>query len=329
MGTTGSSTYASGAFTVKGSGGDLGGSADSFQFAYQSVTGDATIIVRLASVAWVGSSGKVGVMLRDGLTSTSSHVTVMYDRGSGAVRMSKRVGSTTTWLANGASSSLPQWLRLQRVGNTFTGDYSSDGVNWTTLASTTSTMANTINVGMVVCSRSTSLATANFDNVLINGIPVNAPPTIATPATASPNPVTGTTTTLSVLGADDGGEGNLTYTWATTGTPPAPVTFSVNGTNAAKNTIATFSKAGTYNFQVTIIDSGGLNVISSVSVIVYSSIVGRNIFYNNSKFDAASDDGAIATDKSVAFARPYGDVCQLHQLQPRHQRDHGRYSKSG
>ncbi len=54
-----------------------------------------------------------------------------------------------------------------------------------------------------------------------------------------------------MLGADDGGEANLTYTWATTGTPPAAVTFSANGTNAAKNTTATFTKAGTYTFQVT------------------------------------------------------------------------------
>ena len=71
-----------------------------------------------------------------------------------------------------------------------------------------------------------------------------------------------------MLGADDGGESNLTYTWATTGTPPAAVTFSTNGTNAAKNTTAGFTRAGTYNFVVTITDSGGLLTTSSVSVTV-------------------------------------------------------------
>ena len=44
---------------------------------------------------------------------------------------------------------------------------------------------------------------------------------------------------LTVLGADDGGEANLTYTWSPTG--PAPLTFSANGTNASKNTTAIFS----------------------------------------------------------------------------------------
>ena len=64
------------------------------------------------------------------------------------------------------------------------------------------------------------------------------------------------------------GESALTYTWATTGTPPAAVDFSANGSNAAKSTIATFSKAGTYNFQVTISDPLGNSITSSVSVTV-------------------------------------------------------------
>src|SRR5262249_10654780 len=87
-------------------------------------------------------------------------------------------------------------------------------------------------------------------------------------ASANPSPTTSTTTNLSVLGADATGESNLTYSWATTGSPPAPVNFSINGTNAAKNAIATFTKAGNYSFLVTITNSGGLSVTSSVSVPV-------------------------------------------------------------
>jgi hypothetical protein len=102
----------------------------------------------------------------------------------------------------------------------------------------------------------------------------DAPPTVATPAAASPSPVTGASTTLSVLGGDDGGEANLTYTWATTGTPPAPVTFSANGTNAARSTTATFSAAGSYAFQVTIRDGGGQTASSSVTVAVQPTPTG-------------------------------------------------------
>jgi hypothetical protein len=100
----------------------------------------------------------------------------------------------------------------------------------------------------------------------------NNPPTIATPASASPSPVTGITTSLSVLGADDRGEPNLTYTWTTIGSPPAAVTFSANGTNAAKNTVATFSKAGSYSFQVIIRDAGGLTATNTTDVTVNQTL---------------------------------------------------------
>ena len=97
---------------------------------------------------------------------------------------------------------------------------------------------------------------------------INAPPTVATAAAATSNPVTTTTTALSMLGANDCGESNLTYTWATTGTPPAAVTFSANNSNAAKASTATFTKAGNYVLQCTMKDAGNLTATSSVTVTV-------------------------------------------------------------
>lgn len=83
--------------------------------------------------------------------------------------------------------------------------------------------------------------------------------------------MTGTTASLSVLGADaDGGESNLSYTWTTTSLPSgaAGPVFSVNGNNGAKATTVVFSKAGVYEFLVTIVDQGGSTTSSSVSVTV-------------------------------------------------------------
>jgi hypothetical protein len=97
------------------------------------------------------------------------------------------------------------------------------------------------------------------------------PPTVVTPATASANPVTGTTTNLSVLGGDAAGEANLTYTW-TTVAAPAGVSFSVNGNNAAKNTTATFTAAGTYTFQATIRNASGGSATSQVTVTVNQTL---------------------------------------------------------
>ena len=98
------------------------------------------------------------------------------------------------------------------------------------------------------------------------GAQANQPPAIATAASVAADPVSGMTTALSVLGADDGGEPNLTYTWSCSG--PADVTFSANGPNRAKNTTAAFQSAGRYTFQVTIGDAGGLTATSSIAVTV-------------------------------------------------------------
>ena len=102
------------------------------------------------------------------------------------------------------------------------------------------------------------------------GAPANQAPTIATAARATPAPVPGTTTQLSVLGADDAGEPALVYTWAATG--PAAVTITPNGSNAARMATATFGRAGTYSFTVTLRDAGNLTVTSTVEVVVAQTL---------------------------------------------------------
>lgn len=96
----------------------------------------------------------------------------------------------------------------------------------------------------------------------------NAPPSFTSAAAPSQSPVTGSSVALAALAGDDGGEAALTYTWSTTGTPPAAVAFNANGSNTAKNTVATFSKAGSYAFRVVATDAQGLTAASSVTVSV-------------------------------------------------------------
>ncbi|MGA2033876.1 MAG: alkaline phosphatase family protein [Thermoguttaceae bacterium] len=100
------------------------------------------------------------------------------------------------------------------------------------------------------------------------------PPTVATAASASPATVFGTTTNLSVLGADAHGEAGLTYTWVATAMPAGAASplFNVNGNNAAKNTTVSFSQAGRYAFQVTIADPAGLSVTSATNVLVSQTL---------------------------------------------------------
>jgi len=103
----------------------------------------------------------------------------------------------------------------------------------------------------------------------------NVAPTVTTLPTATPDPVTGRSTALSVRGSDDAGEANLTYTWSATG--PSPVTYSVNGNNAAKDATATFTKAGLYTFTVTLRDAGGLTASDSVNVTVDQTLTAVDV----------------------------------------------------
>ena len=131
------------------------------------------------------------------------------------------------------------------------------------------------NVSGSITIRVTNLNSAA--DAVISGLFLGGPlaPTVATPASAGPNPVTGTSTALSVLGADANYPAlNLTYTWAATSVPRrrSTPTFSVNGTNAAQNTTATFSQAGSYTFGVTIADPSGETTTASVTVTVTQTL---------------------------------------------------------
>jgi hypothetical protein len=130
------------------------------------------------------------------------------------------------------------------------------------------------NVKRTIFGYGISAANANDRFTYGDGTVTTQPPTVAGPAAAAPSLVTSTTTKLSVLGADDNGEAALIYTWAVTAKPDgaADPTFSANGSNAAKNTTVTFTKAGAYTFEVTITDADGLSVASSVDVTVQQTL---------------------------------------------------------
>lgn len=107
-------------------------------------------------------------------------------------------------------------------------------------------------------------------------VPAN-PPTVTSPASASVNPVTGRTVTVSVLGASSvtGGESALTYTWDVTAAPTGVLTtaFSfpagiANGSNGAKAATVTFTAAGTYELRVTIADPTGAATTSTTRLTV-------------------------------------------------------------
>lgn len=115
------------------------------------------------------------------------------------------------------------------------------------------------------------------DISLAGAAPVNAPPEILTEPAAAASPVTGTSTVLHVTATDDAGEPALTYLWSVNAAFEHPVTFTENGTNAAKQTEATFTAPGTYTFSVQVRDEAGLSVTGTVDVTVDATLTAISV----------------------------------------------------
>ena len=68
-GLRGNADYENGVFTVRGSGADIWNTADSFNFCYRPVSGNASITARVTTVQNTSATAKAGVMFRDSTTS--------------------------------------------------------------------------------------------------------------------------------------------------------------------------------------------------------------------------------------------------------------------
>jgi hypothetical protein len=172
--TPGNAIYTNGAFTVMGAGLDYGGgSSDSFGFAYMPLKGDGEIVARLVARTNYSRLNKTGIALRETLSNGSRNFFLQDD---GAVYRTVTDGnSSSTGNATNLIASFPQWFRLNRTGNIFTGSISSNGVDWQTVNSVSMTMSNTLLAGLAVCSRNNGwLDTEVFDNVTVTTTPPSA-----------------------------------------------------------------------------------------------------------------------------------------------------------
>jgi regulation of enolase protein 1 (concanavalin A-like superfamily) len=164
----GAAAFAGGTFTITGSGLDIWGTADQFHYAYQPLTGDATIIVRVASVQNVTTWVKAGIMVRETLAPNSAHASIFVSAAKGVAFQRRDVSGIDSVNTAGTLSQAPRWVKLTRAGNLFSAYESADGLTWTLVGTDTIPMANTVYVGLAVTSHTTSAAaTCTFDGFTI------------------------------------------------------------------------------------------------------------------------------------------------------------------
>ncbi len=165
---------ANGDLYIDAGGADVWTGSDEFAVRYlDDVDGNFDIKVRVDNQENRNNWGKCGIMVRNDMTapgSSTGYVAMATTPGNGHSFQydDNNNGYLDSHVTN-TSVSLPSWVRLQKVGTTFTGYRSNDGTNWTVHATRTISSAATVqDVGIFVTSHSDgNLSQCRFEEVEI------------------------------------------------------------------------------------------------------------------------------------------------------------------
>jgi concanavalin A-like lectin/glucanase superfamily protein len=331
--TTGSASETDGVWTVIGSGTDIWNAADGFHFAYTTLEGDGYIEARLQAPGFDGGSeewAKAGVMFRETTAAGSKHAFMAITRNTGdgghfhAFQYRDDTDEATNANTQGGDeNSFPVWVRVVRSGDTFEGFYSFDGNNWTSQASGTISMNQSVLIGLAVTSHNTGqTTTVKFDNLDYTGMPKDPPQVDAGP---DQEVILPDTATLAGLVFDNGnplpdnsgspasddpnklrwewsllsGPAGGTVTWS--GDPESGEAFTYEGSANPPNTVfstgptATFNTPGVYELKLNATDSthpGYNDTNDTVVITVYPvGYVGKVAHYEFSE-----PSGTVAID---------------------------------
>ncbi len=171
----GTATYndTSNTFSLTSTGGGFGPGDDvGLHYIYRRMTGNGSITVRVTGLS-SGTNNTGGIMLRGNMATNSCFAYIGFNN-SGYVHFTRRahmgVGTYSTQVGN---KNLPIWLRITKNGYNVITYYSTDGTNWSQLASSDMTgFTDDVYVGMAAMSKDNSkTATVTFDNVNVVSTP--------------------------------------------------------------------------------------------------------------------------------------------------------------
>jgi len=181
VGAAGSVSRVGARFTVRGSGADIWGTADEFQFVHRLLTGDGDVVARITGLTNTAPWAKAGLMIRESLAPGSRFALVLMTPGGNGSSFHYRTATGGNAAPNDSGdgvSTLPRWLKISRRGNVVSGYLSADGITWALRDSVTLALPATVHAGLAVTShKDGTLATGTFESVRI------APGTGTAPAT--------------------------------------------------------------------------------------------------------------------------------------------------
>jgi hypothetical protein len=121
-----------GTYTMSASGLDIWDLTDQFRYAYKRLSGNGSIIARVASVENTNEWAKAGVMIRESLDDYSVHCLMcVTPAGRTAFQNRPLIGGESFTASSDANNvTTPVWVKIVRQVHQFSGYYSTDGVNW-------------------------------------------------------------------------------------------------------------------------------------------------------------------------------------------------------
>jgi regulation of enolase protein 1 (concanavalin A-like superfamily) len=169
VGVAGSASEAWGVYTVAGSGSDIWGTADAFQFVQQAASGDCEITAKVTAVGNTYPWAKAGVMIRETLNDNSAYAMAVITPSNGACLMYRTTTGGTSSSTQSTGKAAPYWVRVKRVGNSFSSYMSPNGTTWTQIGtSKTIAMGSTAYIGLCLSSHDNAvLNTSTFENVSV------------------------------------------------------------------------------------------------------------------------------------------------------------------
>ena len=147
-----------GAFVVSSAGTNVSGTSDQCGLVAALIAGDLQLTAQLTSLTPADPSAQAGLMVREGLSAGARQVCLsLAPAGSNRMGFCFRTNqSATATVSNTPAPSGPAWLRLVRLGNAFSGYYSTNRNTWVPFGSATIPMTTAVQAGLAVVSGSSS-----------------------------------------------------------------------------------------------------------------------------------------------------------------------------
>jgi len=165
VGVAGVAATSNGTVTVRGGGADIWGAADAFHFVYQPLSGDGTIVARVATVENIHAWTKAGVMIRQRLDANAAHASLFVTPAKG-IAFQRRASAGGATVDSRIAGAAPRFVKLVRAGEMVTASVSIDGRDWTSVGQQTLAIVGPVWAGLAVSSHdATKLASVTFDQV--------------------------------------------------------------------------------------------------------------------------------------------------------------------